>query len=134
MLLPFPIQLSLILTKAAKMNYLHVLIWATTSISLFICTFIFYVTIMKMREVKQRLWRLHWPVRWTCFFILFIGLILDVLLNWIACTIIFVEFPREFLTTSRVVRHKRESAGFRYKLAIYFCQHWLTPFDEQHCE
>lgn len=108
--------------------------WVWLSIFLFIGTFVLYVAIMKMREVQHRIWRLHWPVRWTCYLILFVGLIFDTLLNWIVCTVIFLEFPKEFLTTSRVVRHKYQSTHWRKDLADYFCYHWLTPFDEKHCE
>lgn len=108
--------------------------WVWLSIFLFIGTFVLYVAIMKMREVQHRIWRLHWPVRWTCYLILFVGLIFDTLLNWIVCTVIFLEFPKEFLTTSRVVRHKYQSTHWRKDLADYFCFHWFVVFDERHCD
>lgn len=114
--------------------FIVIMSWLYVSILLFIGTFTLYVAIMKMREVKDRLWRLHWPVRWVCYLILLIGLIFDVLLNWVVCTISFLEFPREFLTTSRVVRHKYQSTGWRQAQAKYWCEHWLTPFDNKHCE
>jgi hypothetical protein len=116
------------------MNYLHVLIWAITSVSLFIGTFIFFVAIMKMREIKDEIFLLHWSVRWVCFLILFVGLVLDTLLNWILLTVAFVELPREFLSTSRVVRHKYHSTHWRQDMALWFCRNWLQPFDKSHCE
>jgi hypothetical protein len=116
------------------MTNLYILIWALTSVSLFIGTFVFYVAIMKMREVKHEIYRLHGSVRWVCYFILFIGLVLDVLLNWVLLTVAFLEPPQEFLTTSRVIRHKYESRGWRQKQAMWWCEHWLTPFDKSHCE
>jgi hypothetical protein len=133
-LLLFQTQLLLTLITVVNVDYLPILVWAGVSATLFIGTFIFYVAIMKMREIKHEIYALHWSVRWVYYLILFIGLVLDVLLNWIVCTVIFFELPKEFLTTARVVRHKRESSGFRYRLAIYFCHHWLTPFDKSHCE
>jgi hypothetical protein len=108
--------------------------WFGISVMLFISTFIFFIAIMKMREIQDELFRLHWSVRWICFLILFIGLILDVALNWILLTIAFAELPREFLSTSRVIRHKYESTHWRQDLALWFCKNWLTPFDERHCE
>ncbi len=111
-----------------------ILIWTVISIALFIGTFICYVAIMKMREVQDQIYNLHWPVRWVCYLVLAIGLISDWLLNFIVCTVIFLEWPQEILTTERVRRHKFHSTGWRHNLAVYFCQHWLTPFDKKHCE
>jgi len=113
---------------------LWLLIWLLTSVSLFIGTFVCYVAIMKMREVQDHIFELHWSVRWVCYLILFVGLILDVALNWILLTVAFYEFPREFLSTTRVVRHKHYSGGFRKIQAEWWCKHWLVPFDHKHCE
>ena len=115
-------------------NFILFLSWVGTAVFLFITTFILYVAIMKMREVQNEIYRLHWSVRWVCFLILFIGLVFDVLLNWIALIIIFVELPREFISTTRVVRHKYYSTHWRHDLAMWFCKNWLSPFDIRHCE
>jgi hypothetical protein len=115
-------------------NWLYLLIWVTTVVSLFIGTFVCYVAIMKMREIKKEIYALHWSVRWVCYFILFVGLVLDTLLNWVVLTVAFIELPREFLSTHRVVRHKYHSTGWRQKQAVWWCKHWLTPFDKSHCE
>lgn len=111
-----------------------ILIWLGGAATLFITTFIFFVAIMKMREVQSEIFRLHWSVRWVCFLILFIGLVLDTLLNVFVLTIAFVELPREFLSTARVIRHKHYSTHWRQDMALWFCKNWLTPFDERHCE
>jgi len=110
------------------------LIWLATSVTLFVSTFVCFVAIMKMREIKDEIFSLHWSVRWCCFLILAIGLVLDTLLNWIVLTVAFVELPHEFLSTSRVVRHKFHSTHWRNYMALWFCAHWLIPFDKQHCE
>jgi len=110
------------------------LIWLAVALALFTLTFIFFVAIMKMREVKDEIFRLHWSVRWLCYGILAVGLVLDTLLNWIVLTVSFYELPQEFLSTSRVVRHKYNSGGFRQLQANWWCKNWLTPFDSKHCE
>ena len=107
---------------------------------------------MKMREVQDQIFRLHWSVRWVCYVILFIGLIADTLLNWIALSISFYELPfasitlngwfkrpsivfrLEFLSTARVVRHKHHSNGFRQIQANWWCVNFLCPFDQYHCD
>lgn len=114
------------------MNYL--LIWLVASVTLFVSTFVFFVAIMKMREIKDHIFLLHGSVRWICYLILFIGLILDTLLNWIVLTVAFAELPREFLSTSRVIRHKYHSTHWRQDQALWWCRNFLSPFDEKHCE
>ena len=115
-------------------NFILFLSWAGASLTLFIGTFVMYVAIMKMREVQNEIYRLHWSVRWVCYFILLIGLIFDTLLNWIVLTILFVELPHEFLSTTRIVRHKYTSTHWRQDMALWFCENWLSPFDKSHCE
>ena len=111
-----------------------IIYWSLISVALFMSTFVCYVAIMKMREIRYEIYKLHWSVRWVCFFILFVGLILDTLLNWVLLTVAFLEPPQEFLSTARVVRHKYESTGWRQKQAIWWCKNFLTPFDKSHCE
>jgi len=110
------------------------LVWLTTSITLFVSTFVFFVAIMKMREVQDEIFYLHYSVRWICYLILFIGLVLDTLLNWVVLTVAFWELPREFLSTARVTRHKYESTHWRQDQAFWWCRNFLTPFDKRHCE
>jgi hypothetical protein len=111
-----------------------ILIWLAIAATLFVSTFTLYIAVMKMREVQDHIFQLHWSVRWVCYLILLVGLIFDVLLNWIVLTVAFYEFPREFLSTARVVRHKHHSGGFRKIQAEWWCKHWLTPFDKSHCD
>jgi hypothetical protein len=110
------------------------MVWLTTAFYLFVATFVCYVAMMKIREIKDHIFELHWSVRWVCYCILAVGLILDTLLNWIVLTVAFLEFPREFLSTTRVVRHKYHSTHWRQDQALWWCKHFLTPFDSKHCE
>ena len=119
------------------MNYLYFLIpvvWLLVSIILFVGTFVCYAAVIKMRDRKDELLNQHWTVRWTCFAVLAVGLLLDTALNWFTLTIVYLEPPFEFLSTSRVVRHKFKSTGYRQKLSLWFCKNWLTPIDPNHCE
>ena len=67
---------------------------------------------------------------WALFYYL-----VDILFNWITGTILFLEIPREALFTSRVSRHLK-SDGWRKKIATFFCETLLDPFDPtgKHCE
>ena len=87
---------------------------------------------MKLREAQDVLFTLHWSVIWIAWLILFVGLLLDTLLNWIVLTIVFVDVPRETLSTARVRRLKK-SSGWRQRLSVWLCDNFLNPFDNNHC-
>jgi hypothetical protein len=110
--------------------------WAGISLFLFILTFIFYLAVIKLRDAHQSgmMKQVHFTVYWMGYSILIVGLIIDTLLNWVFLTVTFLEFPREFLATNRVVRHKYNSPGWRYTQAKWWCNNWLAPFDSGHCE
>ena len=101
---------------------------------LLVGTFLLYVAIVKMNEVKDTLFAGSLIVRWICFSLLAAGLVFDTLLNWWFLTVTYYEIPREFLSTARITRHKFNSGGFRYIQSLYWCKNWLTPFDIGHCD
>jgi len=114
--------------------WLYPLIWIWVSAVLLLTTFVLYVAIMKMNEVRDTLFSGSVIVRWTCFALLALGLASDTLLNWWFLTITYCELPREFLSTARIRRHKFKSSGFRQVQSLWWCDNWLTPFDIGHCK
>lgn len=110
-------------------------IYLAISIALFLLTAVFYIAVMKLRDLRDsgELAKLHWSVTATAYTLLAIGLVLDMLLNWVVMTLMFLEPPHELLTTQRVRRHKFEGSGWRQRLALWLCRNYLTPFDEHHC-
>lgn len=105
------------------------------SSALFASTFIFYLAVMKLRDARNNgiLDTLNWSVIWLAYAILYVGLVLDMLLDWIVLTVMFAELPREILSTSRVKRHKNFGEGWRKSLATWLCNNFLSPFDPNHC-
>ncbi len=105
------------------------------SVVLWTATFIFFLAVMKLRDARDQgiLFTLNWTVIWLAYTILFVGLILDTLLNWIVLSVMFLEFPQETLSTSRVKRLKNKGSGWRQRLAAWLCKNFLTPFDKNHC-
>lgn len=65
--------------------------------------------------------------------ILYVGLVLDCLVNVVVLTILFLEIPEEALVTARLSRHIEGSAGYRQKLASWFCTNLLDAFDPSGC-
>lgn len=64
------------------------------------------------------------------------GFIIDVISNFTIATLIFLEWPKEFLVTDRLVRHIKSKKGWRCSLAQWICQHLLDPVDPSgsHCK
>ena len=116
------------------MTLIYLGVWAGISATLLFVTFILYSAIVHFDINKDKLYEKSLFVRWTCYAILFIGLVFDSLLNWLFLTITYCELPKEFLSTSRIRRHKFNSGGFRYIQSLWWCENWLTPLYPKHCE
>lgn len=93
-------------------------------------TWLFYVALMHLKRYRDRL---HPFAKFNAYILIAIGLPLDVLVNWIVGTILFLEIPREILFTTRLSRHKK-GRGRKQRLAVWLCSHLLDPFDNgNHC-
>ena len=60
---------------------------------------------------------------------------MDVAANWIIAPLVFLDWPREALVTSRLIRYKRDDLGWRGRLAGFICERLLDVFDPtgDHC-
>lgn len=67
--------------------------------------------------------------------VVLLGIVMDVVANWVIAPVIFLDPPREALVTSRLVRYKATDAGWRGALADLICSHLLDVFDPSgdHC-
>ena len=50
-------------------------------------------------------------------------------LNWWSFTVILLELPSERFLSTRLARHVRAGAGWRYRIAYKLGKTWLDPFD-----
>lgn len=95
-------------------------------------TLVFYLAIMNLKRNRARINKTN-----GFFFgqIIIVGLLFDVAMNLIVGTIFFRELPKELLFTSRLQRHLKESHGWRLRMAAWWCEHLLDPFDPAgtHC-
>ena len=125
----------------------YILIWAAVSATLLVSTFLLYIAIMHLQKVRKQIMDGSLVVRWVCYFFVLLGLISNTALNWWFLTIAYYELPfgawikkgklvfrMETLSTGRIVRHMYESDGLRQKQSIWWCAHWLSPFDFDHCK
>lgn len=60
---------------------------------------------------------------------------MDVAANWIIAPLVFLDWPREALVTSRLIRYKRDDHGWRRQIADFICERLLDVFDPtgDHC-
>ena len=61
------------------------------------------------------------------------GYFIDILLNCTYGTIRFLEIPREWTLSGRIIRHQKGEDGWRKSLAYRLCRRYLKPFDDSHC-
>lgn len=95
-------------------------------------TFVHFAAVMGLQRAREAgtLTRAQKPLAYIA---LVIGLVLDFLLNVAVCTLLFVELPREWLVTARLIRHKRAGQGWRFRLASWLCENLLDNLDPKGC-
>jgi hypothetical protein len=64
-----------------------------------------------------------------------LGYLMDVIANVVVAPVVFLDRPREWLVTTRLLRYKRTDTGWRCRLATIICDSILDPFDptDDHC-
>lgn len=75
-----------------------------------------YVAVMRLMQVRDA-GQLTPAMKAIGYPALFVGLLLDLIVNTFVATLIFVELPREFTVSARLTRHS-ESTGWRQRVAI----------------
>jgi len=114
-----------------------IFIWTITSLIIFWLTALFYTSVMAFKKVKDDgvLETLHWSSKSIGYSFLYTGLVVDMLLNIVVMTVLFIEPPKEILTTSRIKRfYHQPRAGYRHRLAKFFAKNYLLPFDPKHMD
>lgn len=116
---------SLILYAIAHFGFSPVILFL---LGLSVVTYIGYIKAMVVyRKKKANEMRWYHYVYGIPVAIVFLPL--DVIVNAVVGTVIFLELPREWLLTSRLDRHARNG----HKFAQFICKYLLNPFDEGHC-
>ncbi len=67
--------------------------------------------------------------------ILAIGATIDFLMNVTLFSLVFFEFPHEYMLTKRMQRYIATDTGWRMKLSTFICNNLLNAFDAEgkHC-
>lgn len=99
-------------------------------VSLYIL-WLFYLAVMSAKRAREA-GTLTRPALILATPLLWLGLLLDLLVNIVVCTVLFLEFPKELLVTARVSR-LQIGDDWRSSIARWMCHHLLDPFDPSGC-
>lgn len=61
--------------------------------------------------------------------VLAVGLLVDLVVQVLVASILWLEFPRELTVSERVARLCKHGSGWRQRLALWFRAVLLAPFD-----
>lgn len=93
---------------------------------------VLYIQVM----AALRVWNtLHWIVKAHLLPIAVVFIVLDVGVNAIVGTVIFIELPRWWTLSERLNYHATQDHGWRASTAEWICDKVLNPFDPDghHC-
>lgn len=104
------------------------LIYPVAGFVLVYALWVFYLAVMNLKRVKDagKLGKVAAALGAP---VLAVGLALDFLANVLVFTVLLLEPPREATVTARLKRHKRESRGWRLRVAQWFASELLDHFD-----
>lgn len=95
--------------------------------------FILYTSVMNILAAHKagRIKPAAYPFAVSIFVL---GVLLDLVVNLVIFTILFLEIPQHWLVTKRLASHKPHNT-WRGKLARWICETFLNPFDPtgDHC-
>jgi hypothetical protein len=90
---------------------------------------VFFLAVMNLQRVYQA-GTISKPALWAGMPVLIIGYSLDVLLNFTACTVLFLELPEERTISQRLGRFIREDRyQWRGIAALWFASNFLSQYD-----
>lgn len=92
---------------------------------------IFYVAVMHLDKIHSEQ-GLNLPSKILGYPLLVVAFTLDVLLNWIVFTVLFLELPKELTISHRLKRiNRRDTKGYRKWLIVHIFEPLLDGFDKR---
>ena len=97
------------------------------SLAAFYVLWILYLAVMGLKRVRDQ-GKLSKLALYLGTPVLFVGYVLDAILNIVVMTVILLELPKELTVSERLKRHNQDSGGWRKSVALWF-EPLLDPFD-----
>lgn len=97
---------------------------------------VFYLAVMHLKRARDN-GTLSRPALYLGYPVLLVGYALDVFVQVVPATILFLDLPRESTLTGRLKRYLygEQSGSWREAVAAWMCAHLLDQFDPdgRHC-
>ena len=106
---------------------LEYLLIPAASLAAFYVLWILYLAVMNLKRVRDE-GKLSKLALWLGTPVLFVGYILDAVLNIVVMTVILLELPQELTVSERLKRHNKDVGGWRKAVALWF-EPLLDPCD-----
>jgi hypothetical protein len=87
-----------------------------------------YVAVMRLMQVRDAGHLTH-ATKAIGYTALGVGLLLDLIVNTVIATVLFVELPREWTVSARLTRHSETGTGWRQRLALSIRKGLLDNID-----
>mgnify|MGYP006915280875 CR=1 FL=1 len=89
---------------------------------------VLFLAVMNLAQVRAE-GKLHGFARWAGYTVLAVGLVVDLIVQVLAASLLWLELPREWTVSERVARLCQHGSGWRLRLALWFRRTLLAPFD-----
>lgn len=104
------------------------MIYAAYSLLAFWCLWVLFLAVMNLGQAKAED-KLHGFALYAGYTVLAVGLLVDLIVQVLIATVLWLELPRELTVSERVARLCKHGNGWRQRLALWFRRVLLAPFD-----
>lgn len=104
------------------------MIYAAYSLLAFWCLWVLFLAVMNLDQTKKE-GNLHGFALYAGYTVLAVGLLIDLIVQVLVASLLWLELPREWTVSERVARLCKSGSGWRQRLALWFRAVLLAPFD-----
>ena len=102
--------------------------YAAYSLLAFWGLWVLFLAVMNLGQAKAE-GKLRGFALYAGYTVLAVGLLVDLVVQVLVATVMWLEFPRELTVSERVARLCKHGTGWRQRLALWFRKTLLAPFD-----
>lgn len=89
-----------------------------------------FAVVMALIQARDRLGgTFPWPIKVMGYPVLVAGLIVEIIVNWVLCTILFLELPKELTVSKRLWTYSQRDPSWRQRTATWLRVNLLDPMD-----
>lgn len=104
------------------------MIYVVYSVLAFWSLWILFLAVMNLGQAKAE-GKLCGFALYAGYTVLAVGLLVDLIVQVLVASLLWLELPRELTVSERVARLCKHGSGWRLRLALWFRHTLLAPFD-----